>query len=403
VACDAQNDVFIAGRGNKPGQGIQMLTMKLAGATGQILWSDFHGTTSGLDDVAWDVAVGPDGHPVVTGVSLDGSGGAVCVTRKLDAADGSLLWQEVLTGGVADLASPDGWLAILEGGDVAVCHKGYGAQSYDVLAARYGSADGAPVWTTIYDGPTHGGDNPRHMIADAQGNLLVAGVQDAFWNYDFMVLKFSGADGSIIWEAPGYDGPPGWYDVANRLAVGPGGVVIATGLSDGSGTGWDVATVGYDPDTGDQLWVQRHDGPAGQSDEGRDLALDPFGDLYVTGYAYGPGSGKDHLTLRYQLPLGSPALPPAPRLELTAPYPNPFNAATTMGIDLDGGQTVRLDVFDLQGAHVQTLHSGFLPAGFHAIRWDGRDDRGAGQSSGIYLFVLSHARGRNSEAAILVK
>jgi len=106
----------------------------------------------------------------------------------------------------------------------------------------------------------------RSLRRVSQGNLLIAGVQDVSWNYNYMALKFDSSDGTLIWEA-GYDGPPGWYDVANAIAEGPGGSVIISGLSDGTGTGWDWATVAFDGTTGQQLWVERFDGPASQSDE----------------------------------------------------------------------------------------------------------------------------------------
>lgn len=402
VACGPQDEVFFTGRGSVSGEGMQMLTMRLDPDDGHILWSDFYGRSTGGDDLAWDLVVGPDGHPVVAGLSLDGSGVAWGVTRKLDAADGGELWNVELATGLNDFTSTGAWLALLDGGDVAVCRRAYGAQGYDVLLTRRAAADGGAVWSVRYDGPTGGGDDPHHMIADDAGDLLVTGVQDAFWNYDYMLLKFAGPDGGLVWEAPGYDGPPGWYDSANRVAIAANGTIVVTGLSDGQGTGWDVATVGYEPSSGSIDWVLRQDGPASGSDAGRDLACNAAGDVYVTGYGYGLTTGKDHLTLHYQFtPGGVPAA--AASFALEPPYPNPFNPATTLAFRVDAAGPARLAVYGLDGRLVRVLRDGPVPVGRHAVRWDGRDDRGGVQAAGVYLVRLTTPAGSASGTVVLLK
>ena len=78
-------------------------------------------------------------------------------------------------------------------------------------------------------------------------------------------------------------------------------------------------------------------------------------------------------------------------------YPNPFNARTTIGFELDHGQPVSLRVHNLSGQRVATLAEGVYPEGYFAVSWDGRDDRGREVASGVYLCrlrlaeqVLSH-------------
>lgn len=65
--------------------------------------------------------------------------------------------------------------------------------------------------------------------------------------------------------------------------------------------------------------------------------------------------------------------------------PNPFNPRTTVGFSLPHPQRVAVEVFDLRGRRVRTLHDGVLAAGPQRLAWDGKDERGAGVGGGVYL------------------
>jgi len=91
-----------------------------------------------------------------------------------------------------------------------------------------------------------------------------------------------------------YDGPASGYDCAYAIAVDGSGNVYVTGYSDGSGTGYyDYATVKYSP-SGVEQWVARYNGPANGLDIAKALAIDGAGNVYVTG-----GSGGDYATVKY--------------------------------------------------------------------------------------------------------
>jgi len=80
--------------------------------------------------------------------------------------------------------------------------------------------------------------------------------------------------------------------------------------------------------------------------------------------------------------------PPATRPVLAQNLPNPFNPSTTIRFDLPADGPAELTIFDIGGRRVRTLVADNLPAGSHARRWDGRDERGAELPSGIYLYRL---------------
>ena len=68
---------------------------------------------------------------------------------------------------------------------------------------------------------------------------------------------------------------------------------------------------------------------------------------------------------------------------LAAAYPNPFSESVTLAFELPEAQTVTLTVYDMLGRRVAVLASGEHDAGYHAVRFDGRD-----LSAGVYVYRL---------------
>ena len=70
-------------------------------------------------------------------------------------------------------------------------------------------------------------------------------------------------------------------------------------------------------------------------------------------------------------------------------YPNPFNPAVVIPLDLatDAAQ-VSLTVYDVLGRRVRQLWQGPLGAGAHRFSWDGRDEVGKGVAAGVYIYKV---------------
>jgi len=83
------------------------------------------------------------------------------------------------------------------------------------------------------------------------------------------------------------------------------------------------------------------------------------------------------------------ATPAAPRFELAANRPNPFNPVTTIGFETEKSGRVTLRIYNAQGRLVRTLVDATLPAAEYRVRWDGRNDEGRAISSGVYLYQLA--------------
>ena len=103
-------------------------------------------------------------------------------------------------------------------------------------------------------------------------------------------------------------------------------------------------------------------------------------------------------------PVGVPAdeaVPAALRLEPSRP--NPFNPRTTVTFVTPTTGPVRVAIHDARGRLVRVLNDGRVAAGRHALTWDGRDGRGQGVASGVYLVVVEGAAGRDAHKITLAR
>ncbi|MCC7141532.1 MAG: hypothetical protein IT349_05455 [Candidatus Eisenbacteria bacterium] len=62
-----------------------------------------------------------------------------------------------------------------------------------------------------------------------------------------------------------------------------------------------------------------------------------------------------------------------------------YAAAVSFAIPLPSAGPVRLDLFDVSGRRVRTLHDGILPAGDQVLSWDGILQSGDAAPAGIYF------------------
>ena len=70
-------------------------------------------------------------------------------------------------------------------------------------------------------------------------------------------------------------------------------------------------------------------------------------------------------------------------------YPNPFNPAVVIPLDLAKDATgVSLTVYDVLGRRVRQVWDGALAVGRHRFVWDGRDAAGKGVAAGVYIYQV---------------
>ncbi|KAA3614976.1 MAG: T9SS C-terminal target domain-containing protein [Calditrichaeota bacterium] len=69
-------------------------------------------------------------------------------------------------------------------------------------------------------------------------------------------------------------------------------------------------------------------------------------------------------------------------------FPNPFNPSTTIHYNLPKAETVKLEIFDMQGRRVSTLVNERQSAGSYKITWNGNNLKGKPASSGVYIYQI---------------
>ena len=67
-------------------------------------------------------------------------------------------------------------------------------------------------------------------------------------------------------------------------------------------------------------------------------------------------------------------------------YPNPFNPATKIQLNLPKAGHVSVKIFNVRGELVRTLQDGNMAMGNHELLWQGQTDQGSQAASGVYFY-----------------
>jgi len=79
---------------------------------------------------------------------------------------------------------------------------------------------------------------------------------------------------------------------------------------------------------------------------------------------------------------------------LSANYPNPFRASTTIRYALPASADIRLNVYSMNGQRVCTLVDRYQPAGTYEFTWNGCDASDTPVSPGLYLYNMEVNTGK---------
>lgn len=299
IKVDGSGNVYVTGWSyGGAGTGYDYGTVKYNSA-GVQQWASRYTNTAGGTDEAWDVGVDNAGNVFVTGSSDAAGTNSAAATICYNSA-GVQQFAKRFDGAGGDIDA--GFSIYVEPSTGISYITGYTFQSagadFNFITIKYNLA-GVQQWATVYNGPGANYDEARSIAVDASGNVYVTGYTQTavLTNYDYATVKYNSA-GVQQW-AKTYNGTGNDYDRANGVTIDASGNVYVTGKSVGVGsTAEDIFTIKYD-NAGTTKWTARYNGPSNGYDEGKALAVDITGNVYVTGYSYTTGANNDYTTIKY--------------------------------------------------------------------------------------------------------
>ncbi|WP_181885134.1 SBBP repeat-containing protein [Pontibacter diazotrophicus] len=259
-------------------------------------WEQRFNMAGNSSDYAISVAMDAEGNSYVTGTSIRQDFLSRITTVKY-ASSGEQLWKAT----VQEISNARG-IAVDNSGGVYITGESNG----DYLTIRYDAATGNQTWVQHYDGPSNSYDEANALVVDNTGGVYVTGSSIGEHFSDYATVRYDAATGEQTWVQH-YNGPENNIDVATAIAYDNASGIYVTGISNNTAFVSDYATVRYDAKTGNQIWVQRYDGPASGDDQAVAIAADNIGGVYVTGTSIGRNKAPDYATIRYDATTGNQA------------------------------------------------------------------------------------------------
>lgn len=249
-------------------------------------WSSRYDGPVGGADEPAAVAVDASGNVFVAGTTSRPGGKTGYATLKYDA-DGRLQWLK--RSGAAQSATAAA-LALDASGNALVTGESEG----EVLTVKY-DGEGKELWSRRYRSGTGHVDAARAIAVSSDGSVFVAGDSiPPGGTSDFLIVKYD-AEGALLW-ANRYDGPAGNSDEVKALAVNDLGNAAVAGRSRNSNGNFELTTVKYDQ-FGDEFWVDRYAGKEDGLDEALAMVVDADRNVFVAGGSAGE-NGTDAVVIK---------------------------------------------------------------------------------------------------------
>jgi hypothetical protein len=84
-------------------------------------------------------------------------------------------------------------------------------------------------------------------------------------------------------------------------------------------------------------------------------------------------------------------------------YPNPFNPSTTIRYGLEKNSYVKVEIFDISGKLLSTLHNNNQTQGWHSVIWNGTNQKGKQMPAGLYLSKITVGNESKTTKMMLLK
>lgn len=450
---DGNNNIFVTGFSVGSGSGYDIVTIKLD-QDGVVQWVQRYNGSANGDDRGTGIFTSSTGNVFVAGTSPGSGSGLDYVIIRYNSQgvqqfavryNDQLNLDDVAIGIVSDNVN-----------SLFVSGTAGSLQSNDIVTIRY-DYSGNQVWLNSYNGVGNGSDGANAVATD-NFNVYVTGYSAGIGTgLDYITLKYTLA-GALSWSAR-QNGLGNQNDEGKAITVDNSGNVLVTGITAGNGTGFDMGTFKYNmagvlqwsqrynlqnttnengcsiavdqlggvfvtgtsfingPDyitikyssTGVQQWITNYNGTGGGNDSAK-IVKQFSGNVYVTGEAFGIGTGFDVATVKYTQPTA------IRKIEGNVPdmfvlyqnYPNPFNPSTKIKFDIPAignnlEQNVKLVLFDALGRELAVILDENLNPGSYEIELNSGMYSLSMQSSGVYFFKLISGNYIDTKKLVLLK
>ncbi len=296
-------DLIIAGyitNTNKPLQGFDFQTARLSGDSSALMWQTNYNAQGPSLNVPKAAGIDSLGN-VIVAVRTDNH----FYTVKYATDDSRILWERPYAGpgNLQDMVSAlalDSHDNVIVTGSTESLTNGYRAT--DIYTAKYAASGGALLWEHLYNGPDNLNDAGIMAAVDSKDNVVVSGNSRSLNNWDdIYTAKYNGTNGALLWERR-YNGPYSHMDDISAMLLDAHDDVVVTGTSLTRGTNLllqtDIYTAKYSGLDGSILWEQRYSSPTNGSTV-ISLGFDPQGDVIILGSSscplilkYSAGDGR---------------------------------------------------------------------------------------------------------------
>ena len=277
VAVDSSGNIYVTGSTRSFNATVlhnQNVFLLKFNSTGNLQWQTTWGGNT-LDNFALGISTDSSGNVYLTGSTASfGAGGLDVFLLKFNST-GNLQWQRTWGG----TGSDEGFAVAVDSPNriyVTGSTRSFGAGLRDVFLLQLNSTGGLQ-WQRTWGGSLN--ETGRGVAVDSSGNVYVTGSTDSGSSiYNAFLLRFD-SGGSLVWQRT-WGGTT--FDEGRGVAVDSSGNIYLTGITLSFGAGADdVFLLKFDP-TG-SLKGQKTWGGV-NPDQGLGIAVDSSGNAVVTGF-----------------------------------------------------------------------------------------------------------------------
>ncbi len=405
IALDRFGNVYVTGTSKNSSNNYDYTTIKYD-IDGKLHWIVYYNGTGNATDEAYDLTVDALGNVYVTGSFQEPGELSHYATIKYNS-EGKEQWVAIYRSEVkryhyAKAIALDNMGNVYVTGDLGtIKYKNLGIRqwianypAYAIELDKTGNIYVTGPQTSKYD--SEGNQQwavdtvlGKEIAIDDSGNVYV------IKNRSSEIIKID-SSGEKQWVSSFIGTNPALTSEANAIALDKSGNIYITGWSYGPSNTEDYLTIKYNS-FGEKLWTTYYHG---YDDVAIGIAVDHLDNVYVTGTTF--QRAFDYYTKYWSIitTIKYIQTPTSVKQEINnhpdeyllfQNYPNPFNPATTIEFTLPKESFVTLKIYNLLGQEVATLVDEPKPMGENQVQWQAGD-----LPSGVYLYRLeAHSSDNN--------